>query len=78
MFLLVYKPENSPEITTSQTSIICISGGYCGPTIFVCISLVDIMTLLQKKNYQNIGTTLFGYLRSKVKVNDLCNIVSPN
>ena len=49
MFLLVYKPENSPEITTSQTSIICISGSYRGPTIFLCMSLVDIMSLLQTK-----------------------------
>ena len=60
MFLLVCEPENSPEITTSQTSIICISGSYCGPTLFFCMLPVDIMTLLQKKNYQNLGLLFSG------------------
>ena len=49
MLLLVCEPENSPEITTSPTSICCTSGSYRGPTLFFCTSLVDIMTLLQKK-----------------------------
>ena len=43
------EPENSPEITTSPTSICCTSGSYRGPTLFFCTSLVDIITLLQKK-----------------------------
>ena len=60
IFLLVCEPENSPEITTSPTSICCTSGSYSGPTLFFCTSLVDIMTLLQKKNYQNLGLLFSG------------------
>ena len=46
-----------------------------GPLYFfahvsLCTSLVDIMTLLQKKS-SKFGTTLFGYLNSKFKVNYL-------
>ena len=77
MFLLVGKPENSLEITTSQTSIICISGSYRGPTLFLHVTSGH-NDLATEKKLSTFGTTLFGYLRSKVKVNDLCNIVSPN
>ena len=77
MFLIVCEDENGPELTTYPNSIFRISGTYCSPTLFFCMSLVDIMTLLQKKIYRNLGT-LFGYLQSKVKVNDLCDIISPN
>ena len=49
MFLIVCEDENGPELTTYPTSIIRISGTYCSPTLFFCMSLVDIMTLLQKK-----------------------------
>ena len=49
MFLIVCEDENGPELTTYPTSIFRISGTYCSPTLFFCMSLVDIMTLLQKK-----------------------------
>ena len=76
MFLIVCEDENGPELTTYPTSIFRISGTYCSPTLFFCMSLVDIMTLLQKLS--KFGDTLFGYVRSKVKVDDLCDIISPN
>ncbi len=41
--------KNSPEMTTGTTSIRCISETYCGPTLFCCMSVVDIMTSRQKK-----------------------------
>ena len=60
MFLIVCEDENGPELTTYSTSIFRISGTYCSPTLFFCMSLVDIMTLLQKKNYQNLGILFSG------------------
>ena len=60
MFLIVCEDENGPELTTYPTSIFRISGTYCSPTQFFCMSLVDIMTLLQKKNYQNLGIPFSG------------------
>ena len=59
MFLLVCKPDNSPEITTSPTSICCTSAGsYCGP---ITSGHNDIAT---EKQLSKFGTTLFGYLNS--------------
>ncbi len=60
MFLIVCEDENGPELTTYPTSIFRISGTYCSPTLFFCMSLVDIMTLLQKKNYRNLGILFSG------------------
>ena len=71
MFLLVCEPENSPEITTSPTSNCCTSGSYRGPTLFFLHITSGHNDLATEKKLSKFGTTLFGYLNSKVKVNDL-------
>ena len=79
MFLIVCEDENGPELTTYPTSIFRISGAYCSPTLFFCIHVTSGHNdLVTEKKLSKFEDTLFGYLRSKVKVNDLCDIISPN
>ena len=75
MFLLVCEPENSPEIITSP-NLLYLNKLLWAHSIFLHVTSGYNDPATEQK-LSKFGT-LFGYLNSKVKVNDLYIIFYPN